>query len=35
MGYDDLFEIRINRLSPQEHPENQVGFIIHLREKEK
>ena len=33
MGYDDLFEVRINRLSPEEHPENQVGFIIHLKKK--
>ena len=30
MGYADIYEVRINRLAPQEHPENQVGIIVRL-----
>jgi len=28
MGYDDIFEARINRIDPQQHPEHQVGIIV-------
>lgn len=34
MGYEDIFEVRINRISPEEHPENQIGMIVHLKGKE-
>lgn len=34
MGHTDLFETRINRLSPDEHTENQVGVIVYVRAKE-
>ena len=30
MGYGHIYEMRINRLAPQEHPENQVGIIVRL-----
>ncbi len=32
MGYSNLFEVRINRLSPDDHPENQVGVIVFLKQ---
>lgn len=31
MGYGDIFEVVINRVSPTEHPEHQVGVIIYLK----
>lgn len=33
MGYADIFDVRINRLSPDEHPENQVGVIVYIDRK--
>lgn len=33
MGYEDIFEIVVNRISPEEHPEHQVGFIVFLKKK--
>ncbi len=33
-GYDDIFEVRINRLAPDEHPENQVHVIVFLKANE-
>ena len=30
MGYGGIYEVRINRLAPQEHPENQVGIIVRI-----
>jgi hypothetical protein len=32
-GYDDLFEVFINRVSPNEYPENQIGVIVYLKKK--
>ena len=32
-GYVDAFVIRINRISCTEHPENQIGIVIHLKHK--
>jgi hypothetical protein len=32
-GYDNLFEAYVNRVAPDERPENQVGFIVYLKEK--
>ena len=37
MGYDNIFEIRVQRLLKDEHPSHQVGVIIYItknREKE-
>lgn len=30
MGYADIFDARIQRVSPDEHPEHQVSVIIYL-----
>lgn len=34
MGYSDIYDVRINRISPEAHPENQVGYIIKIKYKE-
>jgi hypothetical protein len=34
MGHTDLFEVRVNRKSKEEHPENQVGIIVYIKRKE-
>jgi hypothetical protein len=33
-GYTDLFQVYINRLSPDSHPEQQVGVVVYLKERE-
>jgi hypothetical protein len=33
MGYTSIFETRINRITPELHPANQIGVTIHLLEK--
>lgn len=30
-GYGSIFEIRINRISAEEHPESQIGVIVYLK----
>lgn len=30
-GYAGIFEIRINRISPDENPENQIGVVVYLK----
>lgn len=30
-GYSNIFEVRINRISPEDDPENQVGVIVYLK----
>ena len=30
MGYADIFDARVQRVSPEERPEHQVGVIIYL-----
>ena len=30
-GYTGIFEARINRISQDEHPENQIGVIIYIK----
>ena len=30
MGYEDIFDARIQRVAPEEHPEHQVSVIIYL-----
>lgn len=34
MGYGTLFDARIQRLSPDEGPEHQVGVIVYLKRRE-
>jgi hypothetical protein len=34
-GYDDIFEAYINRITPDEHPENQIGVVVYLKEKKR
>lgn len=34
MGYGDIFEVRVNKLDLDEHPEEQVGIIVYLKRKE-
>lgn len=31
-GYSNIFEVRINRISPSEMPEEQIGVIIYLKQ---
>jgi hypothetical protein len=33
LGHTDLFETRINRISPESHPEKQVGVLVRINEK--
>lgn len=30
-GYKKIFSMRINRISPDENPENQIGIIIKIK----
>lgn len=32
-GYEKLFEVRINRISPEEDPENQIGIVVFIKKK--
>ena len=34
-GYADLFTAKINRISPEEDPENQIGVVVFLKVKGK
>lgn len=34
MGYADIFEVRINRVSKELLPEQQIGIVVHIRRKE-
>lgn len=34
MGYTDIFETRINRVSKENLPELQIGIVVHLKRKE-
>lgn len=31
LGHTNLFETRINRLTPDDHPENQIGVIMYIK----
>lgn len=33
-GYQEIFEVVINRISPEETPEEQIGVVVFLKEKE-
>ncbi|PID89149.1 MAG: hypothetical protein CSB01_03515 [Bacteroidia bacterium] len=30
MGYTDIFDVRINRVNPNEDPESQIGISVHI-----
>lgn len=32
LGYNKLFEAYINRITPDEHPENQLGVVIKIKD---
>ena len=32
-GYEDIFSAKINRISADEHPENQVGVVVKINER--
>lgn len=34
LGYDDIFDARVQRVSPEEHPEQQVGVVVFLKNRE-
>jgi hypothetical protein len=34
-GYSDIFEAFINRITPDESPENQIGIVVYLKEKKR
>ena len=31
LGHGSLFEVRINRISPDESPESQIGVIVYIK----
>jgi len=33
-GYADIFDVRINRISPAENPENLIGIAVYIRDRE-
>ena len=34
MGYRDIFDVRINQLAPDLHPQEQVSVIVYLKRRE-
>ena len=34
-GYGDVFEAYINRVSPDERPESQIGVVVYVKERER
>jgi hypothetical protein len=30
-GHTDIFEMKINRISPEEHPERQIGVVVKIK----
>jgi hypothetical protein len=34
LGHTDLFEVRINRIALDAHPEKQIGVVVRIRKKE-
>jgi hypothetical protein len=34
LGYDNLFEVKINRMSLDAHPEKQFGIVVRIKEKQ-
>ena len=31
MGWDDLYEVRVTRVTPDAHPESQVEVVVHIK----
>ena len=31
MGLEDIYEVRITRITPDAHPENQVEVIVYIK----
>jgi len=31
MDWDDIFEVRVTRLTPDAHPESQVEVVVHIK----
>jgi hypothetical protein len=34
LGYTDLFNVRINRITPETHPEKQISVVVKINKKE-
>lgn len=34
LGYEEIFDVRINRISPDAYPEAQIGVIVYIRRRE-
>jgi hypothetical protein len=34
-GHTDIFDIKVNRISPEEHPEHQIGVVVKIKDKVK
>lgn len=30
-GFEDIFEVRINRISNESYPEQQIGIVVYLK----
>ena len=30
-GWTEMFDVRINRVAPEQHPEQQIGIIIYIK----
>lgn len=30
-GWNNIFDVRINRITPENHPEEQIGIIVYLK----
>ncbi len=35
MGLESIYEVRIQRISPAEHPENQIEVIVYIKNQKK
>jgi len=33
LGHSDLFEVKINQIAPEEHPEQQVRVVVRINER--
>ena len=34
LGYTDLFEVKINQVSPEAYPEKQIRVVVRIKEKD-
>jgi hypothetical protein len=35
LGYADIFDLRVQRISPDAHPEKQIGVVLFIKEADK